>query len=65
MLGALCLVQSYKYENIAIASVLFIVFNIVTLVLVSWFYFGEKISDLHMAAIALALGAVALLEFGK
>jgi len=65
LLGAVFLVQSYKSENIAVATVIFIVFNVVTLSIVSWLYFGERLSALQIGAVVLALGAIALLELGK
>lgn len=62
LIGLMCLVQSYKTENIAIASAIFVIFNIVTLALVSWFYFNDKLSTMQMIGIFLAIIAVVILE---
>ena len=59
------LVQSFKTENIAVATTIFVIANIIILALVSWLYFNEKLSLLQMAGIALAICAVFLLELGK
>jgi len=65
LVGLMFLVQSFKFENIAVASTIFVILNITTLLLVSWFYFGEKISLLQFSGIALAFVAILLLELGK
>lgn len=56
------LAQSFKYENIAVASALFVIFNIVTLLIASSLLFGETISSMKMLGIALAIMAIAVLE---
>ena len=63
--GLMLLVQSFKTENIAVASAIFVMVNVLTLSLVSWFYFGEKLSPLQMLGIALSFVAIGLLELGK
>jgi multidrug transporter EmrE-like cation transporter len=63
--GTLFLIQSFRTTNIAVASMIFIIFNIIALTLVSWFYFDEKLSTLQLVGLVLALGSVALLELGK
>ena len=65
IVGLMFLVQSFKTQNIALASTVFVVFNVVTLALVSWFYFGEKLTPLAIAGVALALFSVGLLELNK
>lgn len=65
LLGLVCLVQTFKTENIAVASTIFVIANIVTLSLVSWFYFGEKLSTLQLTGIAVAVIAIVLLELGS
>ena len=65
LVGLMFLVQSFKFENIAVASTIFVILNITTLLLVSWFYFVEKISLLQFSCIALAFVAILLLELGK
>lgn len=63
--GLIFLIESFKTENIAIASAVFVLINIVTLALVSWFYFGEKISLIQGTGLALGLGAILILHLGK
>jgi multidrug transporter EmrE-like cation transporter len=56
---------SYRFENIAVASLLLVVFNVTTLLLVSYFWFGQAVSPTRLAAMAAALLAVAVLEVTK
>lgn len=65
LFGLTFLAQSFKYENIAVASALFVIFNILSLLLVSWIYFDEKISLLQMIGLLLAIASILLLEIGK
>ena len=44
LLGMLFLAFSFKYKNIAIASMLLVLFNIITLLIVRWYMFKEPIS---------------------
>lgn len=60
--GLMCLVQSFKSENIAVATVIFVVINVVTLLFASWYLFYEPVSFYKLVAIALAIVAIALLE---
>jgi len=62
LVGLNFLAQSYKFKNIAVASVIFVIFNVVTLSLVSWFYFKETLSLLQIIGICLGIVAVVLLE---
>ena len=64
LVGLMLLVQSFKTENIADASATLVVANLVTLSLVSWLYFGEKLSALQLAGIGVGLVAILLLELG-
>lgn len=61
LVGLIFLAQSYKFENIAVASAMLVIFNVVTLSLVSWLFFKEPLSVLQMAGIALGLAAVFVL----
>ena len=63
LIGLVFLVESFKSENIAVASAIFVIINIATLLLVSWLWFGDKLSLLQIVGLALALVAIALLEF--
>ena len=65
LIGLMFLVETFKVENIAVASTIFVILNITTLLLVSWFYFDEKLSLVQLSGIALAFVAILLLELGK
>lgn len=64
LIGLLFLAESFKFKNIAVASLIFNIFNIVTLVAVSWLYFNEKLSGLALMGIILGIIALILLEIG-
>lgn len=57
------LVQSFKTQNIAIASAIFVIVNIVTLGIVSWLFFKEPLTIIQIIGIALAIIAIFILEF--
>jgi len=46
-----------------VASVIFVIFNVVILAIVSWFYFKETLSIWQIMGIVLGLTSVILLEF--
>lgn len=62
MIGLTFLAHSYRYENIAIASIIFVIVNIVTLLGVSAFYFKETLSPFQLIAIVFGISAVVMLE---
>jgi len=62
IVGMFFLVGSYKYENIAVASAIFIIFNVVTLSIVTWLYFKEPLSVYQTIGIVLSLIAITFLE---
>lgn len=62
LVGLIFLAYSYRYKNIAVASSIFVVCNIVTLAFVSWFYFHETLTPIQMGGIILGIGSVVLLE---
>lgn len=64
LFGTVFLVESYKSENIAVATTIFVLVNIITLTIVSWFYFDEKLTNVQLFAILLAGISVVLLELG-
>ncbi len=64
LIGLIFLIFSFKYKNIAIASLMFVIFNITTLTIFSWFYFNERLTTVEMVGIVLGLVAVSLLEYG-
>ena len=62
MIGMLFLAFSFKYKNIAIASMMLVLFNIITLLIVSWFLFKEPITIKEGIGMALGISAIILLE---
>ena len=65
LIGLNFLAQSFKYENIAVASVIFVIFNVATLSIVSWIFFKEKLSPLEITVIILGLASIITLEFAS
>jgi multidrug transporter EmrE-like cation transporter len=59
------LAYSYKFEDVAVASMIMVIFNIVTLVLVGHFVFKENITIYEISGLILGIIALILLEFGK
>jgi multidrug transporter EmrE-like cation transporter len=62
LIGANFLALSYKYKNIAVASVMFIMINVIILLFVSWLYFKEPLTILQTVGIVLGLISVVILE---
>jgi multidrug transporter EmrE-like cation transporter len=60
-IAAMFLVESYKSQNIAIATALFIICNLVTLTLVSWMYFGETLATRKLIGLAASAISVCLM----
>lgn len=57
------LARSYKFENIAIASVIMEIFNLATYLAISYWKFGETISRLEILGIIFGIAAIACFEF--
>jgi multidrug transporter EmrE-like cation transporter len=53
---------SFKYKNISVATIIFILVNVISFVLINWFYFGEKLNTMQMIGIGLGLASVIVLE---
>ena len=62
LVGDNFLALSFKSKEIAVASVIFIVFNVVTLTIAGWFLFDEQLSAIKIFGMLLALAAVLVLE---
>lgn len=62
LFGLIFLAYSFKYKNIAVASTIFVIFNIITLSIVSWFYFKETLSTYQLIGIILGISSVLFLE---
>lgn len=58
------LARSYRFENIAIASVIMEVFNIITYLAISYWKFGDTISRLEVAGLLLGIAAITCFELG-
>lgn len=62
LVGLMFLAQSFKFKNIAVASTIFVIFNVVTLALVSWLYFKEELNPMQIGGMSLGIASVILLE---
>jgi hypothetical protein len=58
------LARSYKFENIAIASVIMEIFNLVTYLAISYWKFWTSISRLEILWIVFGILAIACFELG-
>lgn len=64
-LGMILLMNSYKSEDIPVASLVMVIFNVVILFFVGIFMFGEEASLIKIIGIFLCFVSIFLLEFGK
>jgi multidrug transporter EmrE-like cation transporter len=62
MAGMALLAHSFKFKNIAVASMIFVIFNIVTLAIASHILFQEKLQIQQLIGIGFGLVAVGILE---
>ena len=62
MTGMNFLAFSYKYRNIAAATSICVILNIILLTFVSWLYFKEPLTAKQLVGIVLSISAVILLE---
>jgi len=62
LIGAAFLAATFKTQNIAVASVIFILVNAILLSLISWFYFKETLTPLQIFGMVLGLIGVIILE---
>ncbi|MFH0804724.1 MAG: SMR family transporter [Patescibacteria group bacterium] len=62
LVGTMFLAQSFKYKNIAVASVIFVIFNVVTLTIVSWLYFKEGLTAWQLVGVGMGILSVVVLE---
>ncbi|MEI7718987.1 MAG: EamA family transporter [archaeon] len=65
LIGMNFLALSFKYKNIAVASVIFILINVITLLAFSYFYFQEKLTGFEIAGVILGILAIIMLELGE
>jgi multidrug transporter EmrE-like cation transporter len=62
IIGLSFLAYSFTFKNIVVASVLFLVFNILLLSLINWLYYNEALSLKDIIAMFLGLIAVIMFE---
>lgn len=62
IIGLNFLAHSFKYKNIAVASMIFVLFNIITLYIISWFYFHEKINMQAIIGMIMGIMSIVILE---
>ncbi len=61
-IGLVFLAFSFKYKNIAIASLIFSLSNVILLTLMSWLYYDEGLTTTQFIGIVLGIIAVIFLE---
>jgi len=62
MLAILILMISFKHEHIVIATVLYILFNILSFIIVSSVVFKEPLNTIQLIGIGIALVSMIILE---
>ncbi len=65
LVGLMFFVETLKQENVAIASAILVMVNIISLIIIGWFFFHEPYSHTKLGGIILALLAILLLELGN
>lgn len=63
VIGLALFAMTLRSQNLAIASLILVTANNITLILVSYFYFKDKFTLLQVVGIILSLIAVVLLEW--
>lgn len=62
ILGLFCLAFSFKTKNIAVASLIFSLSNVLFLTLLSWLYYKEPLSTYQIIGMGLGGTAILFLE---
>ena len=65
LIGLNFLAQSYRFRNIAVASAVIVVINIVALTIISYVYFKARLTPLEIFGLVLAVIAVIIIELGQ
>jgi multidrug transporter EmrE-like cation transporter len=65
MVAMAFLAHSFKQKNMAVASMIFVIFNVVTLAIASHILFHEKLSLQQIVGIAVGFVSIAILELPK
>lgn len=61
IIGSLFLAWTYKYKNMAVATIIYLFFNVATLVLFSMFYYKEFLTIKQWIGLVLGFIAVCLM----
>jgi multidrug transporter EmrE-like cation transporter len=61
-IGLIFLAFSFKYKNIAIASLIFSLSNVISLTVISWLWYNEGLTTNQIIGIILGIIAVIFLE---
>jgi multidrug transporter EmrE-like cation transporter len=62
VMGLICLAFSFKSKNIAVASLIFSLSNVVFLTLLSWLYYKEPLTTYQILGMILGTSAIIFLE---
>ena len=62
IVGLIFLAFSFKTKNIAVASLIFSISNVIFLTLLSWLYYKEPLTNYQMIGIFLGFNAIIFLE---
>jgi multidrug transporter EmrE-like cation transporter len=61
-IGLVFLALSFKYKNIAVASLIFSISNVIFLTLLSWMYYKETLTTYQIIGMLIGIVAVVFLE---
>ena len=62
---AVAMTELFKIENLAVANAIWAGLAVVGMTLISWLYFGEKLSPAQAVGMILIIGGVILLELPR
>lgn len=62
LIGLNFLALSFRYKNIAVASVILVLINVISLSLFSWLYFKEPLNQLQITGLIIGVIAIIILE---
>lgn len=65
VMGLMLFVETLKEENVAVASAILVMVNIISLLIIGWLFFGEPYSHTKLWGIFFALCSIVLLEIGN
>ncbi len=62
---AIAMVQLFKIENLAVANAIWAGLAVTGMTIISWLYFGEKLSPLQIFGMVFVVGGIILLELPR